>query len=81
MAAKSPIRNNRGISQDPFWVLWRTASPAVLIEVGFMSNPGDLEKLRTESGREDIAKCIVNAFKSFKKVYDSSSSISGVPKN
>ncbi|MCR5017274.1 MAG: N-acetylmuramoyl-L-alanine amidase [Bacteroidales bacterium] len=81
MAAKSPIRNNRGISQDPFWVLWRTASPAVLIEVGFMSNPTDLEKLRTENGREEIAKCIVTAFKNFKKIYDSSSSVNSVPKN
>ena len=81
MAASSPIRNNRGISQDPFWVLWRTASPAVLIEVGFMSNSTDLEKLRTENGREEIAKCIFKAFKSFKKSYDSSSSLINVPKN
>lgn len=75
MAAGSPIRNNRGISQDPFWVLWRTASPAVLIEIGFMSNPTDLEKLRSEEGREKIAACIFNAFKKFKKSYDSSSSV------
>ena len=75
MASNSPVRNNRGISQDPFWVLWRTASPAVLIEVGFMSNPGDLEKLRSEQGREQIARCILDAFKAFKKSFDSSSSI------
>lgn len=79
MAAGSPIRNNRGVWQDPFWVLWRTASPAVLIEIGFMSNPSDLEKLRTEEGREKIAACIFNAFKKFKQNYDSSSSVpSGV---
>ena len=70
MAAGSPVRHSRGISQDPFWVLWRTASPAVLIEVGFMSNPSDLEKIRSESGREQIARCIFNAFKSFKQKYD-----------
>lgn len=81
MADKSPIRNNRGISQDPFWVLWRTASPAVLIEVGFMSNPTDLEKLRTENGREEIAKCIFNAIKSFKKSYDGSLSEIRLQKN
>lgn len=75
MADGSPIRNNRGISQDPFWVLWRTASPAVLIEIGFMSNPTDLEKLRSEEGREKIAACIFSAFKKFKKSYDSSSSV------
>ena len=81
MAASSPIRNNRGISQDPFWVLWRTASPAVLIEVGFMSNPGDLERLRTEQGREQIAKCIFTAFKNFKKTYDCSVSGISLPRN
>ena len=40
--ANGPIKRSRGVSQDPFWVLWRTAMPSVLIEVGFMSNPNDL---------------------------------------
>ena len=75
MAERSPIRNNRGISQDPFWVLWRTASPAVLIEIGFMSNPADLEKLRDEAGREQIAACIFKAFKDFKQRFDNSSTV------
>ena len=33
----SPIKNSRGVSQDPFWVLWRTAMPSVLVEVGFIT--------------------------------------------
>jgi len=75
MAERSPIRRNRGISQDPFWVLWRTASPSVLIEIGFMSNPSDLEKLRDEAGREQIAACIFKAFKDFKSRFDNSSTV------
>ena len=65
-----PIKHNRGVSQDPFWVLWRTAMPAVLIEVGFMSNPEDLATMRTEKGRDGIAEGIYQAFKTFKGRYD-----------
>ena len=68
----APIKGSRGISQDPFWVLWRTAMPSVLIEVGFITNPDDLAVLRTEKGRDDIAQNILNAFRSFKTRYDGS---------
>lgn len=67
-----PMRNSRGIWQDPFYVLWKTAMPAALIEVGFMSNATDLTVLRSEEGRDAIAKDIFNAFAVFKKRYDSS---------
>ena len=67
-----PIKKSRGIWQDPFFVLWKTSMPAVLIEVGFMSNAGDLAVLRTEEGRNKIAEDIYNAFKVFKKRYDGS---------
>lgn len=68
--SKGPIKSNRGVSQDPFWVLWRTAMPAVLIEVGFMTNPSDLATLRSEAGRDAIATNIFNAFWAFKVRYD-----------
>ena len=64
------IIHSRGISQDPFYVLWRTAMPAVLIECGFMSNSTDREALITEKGRERIASDIFDAFKKYKKEYD-----------
>ena len=65
-----PIKNSRGVSQDPFWVLWRTTMPAVLIECGFITNPDDLAALRTEEGIDGIAEGIFNAFSTFKKRYD-----------
>ena len=68
--AGGPIRHSRGVSQDPFWVLWRTAMPSVLIEVGFMSNPEDLATMRSEKGRDGIAEGIYQAFKTFKARYD-----------
>lgn len=75
----SPIRNSRGVSQDPFWVLWRTAMPSVLIEIGFMTNPEDLATLRTETGRDGIAGNICKAFGTFKARYDGSMSVTEKP--
>ena len=67
-----PVRKNRGISQDPFLVLWRTAMPAVLVECGFMSNASDLANMKTEENQKKIAHQLYNAFTSFKKKYDAS---------
>lgn len=67
------IRASRGISQDPFYVLWRTAMPAVLVECGFMSNPDDRAALIKEEGREKIASDLYDAFVRYKKKYDGGS--------
>ena len=40
-----PIKADRGIWQNPFYVLWKTAMPAVLVELGFISNNSDLAVL------------------------------------
>ncbi|MBR5700360.1 MAG: N-acetylmuramoyl-L-alanine amidase [Bacteroidales bacterium] len=69
-----PFRRSRGVSQDPFWVLWRTTMPAVLIECGFISNPEDLATLRTEEDRDKIAEAICQAIATYKKRLDASTS-------
>ena len=69
---KGPIKNSRGLSQDPFYVLWKTTMPAVLIEVGFITNTSDLAVMKTEEGRKAIANRIFQAFTLFKKKYDAS---------
>ncbi|MCQ2136232.1 MAG: N-acetylmuramoyl-L-alanine amidase [Bacteroidales bacterium] len=66
------FRTSRGIQQDPFWVLWKTAMPSVLVESGFISNDGDLEVLRSGEGPEKIASALLEAFKVFKARYDGS---------
>ena len=73
-----PIVNSRGVSQDPFWVLWRTTMPSVLVEVGFMSNPNDLTTLRSPEGRDAIATNLFNAFWAFKTRYDRTMSTADV---
>ncbi len=71
----SPLRTNGGISQNPFLVLWKTAMPAVLVEMGYISNSDDLWTLRQTPNREKIADCLFDAFKSYKLQYDSSVNI------
>lgn len=71
----SPFRTDRGVSQDPFYVLWKTSMPAVLIELGFMSNSGDLAVLKSSNKRDDIADCLFKAFASYKQDYDKSMSV------
>ena len=62
-----PFRRSRGVSQDPFWVLWRTTMPAVLIECGFISNPDDLAVLRSEKDLDKIAEALCRAIATYKK--------------
>lgn len=67
-----PVKNDRSISQDPFLVLWRTAMPAVLLELGFISNDGDLAVLRQKARREELAERVFAAFREYKDLYDGS---------
>ncbi len=69
---KGPIYTDRGLWQDPFYVLWKTKMPAALVELGFMSNPKDLAILRSESGQEQLATRLFDAFVNFKTKYDQS---------
>ena len=65
-----PIASDRGVWQNPFLVLWRTSMPAVLVELGFISNSSDLAVLRQSAKREEIAKRLYEAFKEYKTSYE-----------
>lgn len=67
-----PIKVDRGVSQDPFYVLWKTSMPAVLVELGFISNSDDLAQLRRKEGRDDLAERLFLAFSDYKDFYDES---------
>ena len=64
-------RRSHGVKQAGFWVLWRTAMPSVLIEVGFLTNPKEEAFLNDESGQNLIASGIYRAFKDYKKQVES----------
>lgn len=64
-------RTSRGVKQGPFWVLWSTAMPSVLIETGFLSNPAEEKYLMSDQGQDMIASGIYRAFKEYKNQIES----------
>ena len=64
---KNSIRTiNRGVKQAAFFVLYKTAMPAVLTEVGFISNPEEEQYLMSDEGQATIAVCLLKAFAEYK---------------
>ncbi|MDR3185159.1 MAG: N-acetylmuramoyl-L-alanine amidase [Prevotellaceae bacterium] len=65
-----PIKTNRGVKQAGFLVLWRTAMPSILIEMGYISNEQEEKTLNKKETQTAIAQAIFRAFKSYKAYYD-----------
>ncbi|MBW7957619.1 MAG: N-acetylmuramoyl-L-alanine amidase [Deltaproteobacteria bacterium] len=59
-------RENRGVKQAPFTVLVGATMPAVLIEVGFISNPSEEKWLSKADGQARLAESIAEGILSFK---------------
>lgn len=52
---------NRGVKQAPFRVLMGATMPAVLVELGFLSNPNEEAELQTASYRSELVSALVRA--------------------
>lgn len=57
---------DRGVKQAPFRVLMGASMPAVLVELGFLSTPGEEALLRTPAHRASLAEALVRAIARFK---------------
>jgi len=64
-------REQRGVKQAGFLVLYKTYMPSVLIETGFLSNPSEEKFLASEKGQDLISRSIFNAFKAYKNSVES----------
>lgn len=63
-------RRSRGVKQDNFIVLWAASMPAVLVEVGFVTNPGEARYLGSEDGQARTARAIFEAVREYKEQYE-----------
>lgn len=59
-------RDDRGVEQAGFLVLWKTAMPSVLIETGFLTNPIEERFLGCDKGQTHMAASIFRAFRKWK---------------
>lgn len=65
-------RRSRGVKQGRFVVLYHASMPAVLIETGFISNPGEARYLTSDRGQSYIASAIFRAIRNYKEDYEKS---------
>ncbi|MGB3543691.1 N-acetylmuramoyl-L-alanine amidase family protein [Rubrivirga sp.] len=63
-------RRSRGVKQDNFMVLWAASMPAVLVEVGFLTNPDEARYLRSEEGQVETARAILEAVRQYQQAYE-----------
>jgi N-acetylmuramoyl-L-alanine amidase len=60
----------RGVKQAGFYVLGGAAMPAVLIEIGFLTNKNEERKLATPEYRESVARAIYTGLAEYKRRHD-----------
>jgi N-acetylmuramoyl-L-alanine amidase len=61
---------SRGVKQAPFVVLSGVQMPASLVEIGFITNPGEEALLRTARGRARIAAALAESVQEYGRRYD-----------
>jgi N-acetylmuramoyl-L-alanine amidase len=67
---KSKGRNDRGVKQGPFIVLFTATVPAVLVELGFLSNPAEEKYMASEDGKKELSQSLFEAFVEYKSQID-----------
>lgn len=60
-------RSSRGVKQAGFLVLWKSAMPSALIELGFLTNQNEEKFLNDKTGQTYMASGIYRAFREYKK--------------
>lgn len=63
---KKAGRIDKGVHRQSIWVLWRTAMPSILTEIGYLTNPLEETFLGSENGQDYLAKSIFRGIRKYK---------------
>ncbi|SMO44894.1 N-acetylmuramoyl-L-alanine amidase family protein [Gracilimonas mengyeensis] len=63
-------RKSRGVKQAGFQVLFEASMPAVLVELGFISNPAEQRFLTSDYGQSIMASALFRAIRNYKVEYE-----------
>ena len=69
-------RNDRGVQQAGFLVLWKTSMPSILVELGFINNVKEEQFLNSEKGQTQMALALYRAFEEYKREFEAENHIS-----
>jgi N-acetylmuramoyl-L-alanine amidase len=58
-------RHSRGVKTDALKVLYLTQMPSVLSEIGFLTNAQEGSYISSESGQNQIAQALFQAFETY----------------
>ena len=70
-------RHDRGVQQAGFLVLWKTAMPSILVELGFINNAKEEQFLNSEKGQNQMALALYRAFEEYKREFESENHTAG----
>jgi N-acetylmuramoyl-L-alanine amidase len=73
-------REDRGVKQEAFIVLYQSYMPSILVETGFITNKKEGAFLNSKKGQEDISKAIYKAITKYKKHLDENMVVEEPPK-
>lgn len=68
--SKQAGRQDRGVHQAGFWVLWATSMPSVLVELDFICNPTSAKYISSSAGQTKLAAGIGAATIAYFKALD-----------
>ena len=73
--SKRANRKSRGVKQAGFVVLYEASMPALLVEVGFLTNPSEQRFLASDYGQSIMASAIFRSIREYKEEYERSQEI------
>ncbi len=68
--AERAQRRSRGVKQAGFIVLYHASMPAILVELGFISNANEERYLASDSGQSILASAIFRAIREYKEIIE-----------